>query len=150
MVNTPKTSSDILQMLESYHQQRHDTYRQLATRADDARLQMLLEHLVSLENDALVIIHGEQKQHSSRQASHLMSGQALTIQPAHAMDCQCSEEPTFDAALACALTSDAALDELIDLLQSSNAAQSIQDLAARLREAERTKDRQIAKFTRED
>jgi len=150
MVNTPKKSSDILQMLASYHQQRRDTYERLAPRADDERLRMLLEHLVSLEDDALEIIHGEQEQHASGQASHLMPGQALSIEPAHAMDCQCGEKPTFDAALTCALTSDEALDELIDLLQSSSAAPSIQDLATRLRDAERTKDRQIAKFTRED
>jgi hypothetical protein len=58
--------------------------------------------------------------------------------------------PTFDEALGCALASDEALDEVIDLLAGSSAAASVQDLAARLRDLERTKDRDIAKFTRAD
>lgn len=150
MTATPKTSYNILQMLEKYHQQRRDTYHSLARSTDDERTRVLLEYLVRLEDDVLEILRGEMEQLSPDQASYLLPGSALTIEPTHAMDCQCSDQPSFDAALTCALTSDEALDELIDHLQASCAAQSLQDLAARLREAERIKDRQIAKFTRED
>lgn len=150
MTTTPKTSYDILQMLDTYHARRRDTYDQLARRGSDERAVVLLEYLVRLEDDMLQIIRGEKERITPEQASRLMPGPTLTVKPAHAMDCQCDGEPTFDEALACALTSDEALDELIDHLQASSAASSLQDLATRLREAERMKDRQIAKFTRQD
>lgn len=146
----PRTVYELLKMLETYHQQRHDSYLQLASRGTDERACILLHHLGKLEENAINIIRDERDHLKPDQATYLTSGPTLTIAPSHAMDCKCDGDPTFDDALRCALTSDDALDELIDRLAGSSAAASIQDLATRLRDVERTKDREIAKFTRED
>lgn len=150
MSATPTTSYETLKLLEKYHGERRDTYAGLAPRATDERTRLLLDYLVRLENEALEVIRGEMERTSPEHAARLMPGPKLTIDATHATECQCAGDPTFDEALACALTSDAALDEVIDHLAAGSAARSIQDLATRLRELERTKDRQIAKFTRED
>ena len=65
-------------------------------------------------------------------------------------DCRCENDPAFQEALACALTSDRLLDELLQRLEGSSAAPSVVHLAERLRKLEETKDIQIANFTRSD
>jgi hypothetical protein len=147
---SPSNVYEVLQLLKTYHQQRRDTYRQLADSGSEERACLLLRHLVVLEENALEIIGAEIARLQPDHAAHLMPGPTLTIAPAHAMDCRCDSQPTFEEALGCALSSDAALDELIDRISGSSRAPSVQDLAARLRDLERTKDREIAKFTRED
>lgn len=146
---TPRTVHNALQMLKSYHQRRRDTYQRLAESTTDERTQILLNELVALEETAIQIVGDEDANLGDRE-TYLMPGPTLNIDPAHAMDCRCDSQPTFEDALWCALSSDAALDELIDLVTGCTAALSIQELASRLRELERTKDRQVAKFTRED
>ena len=146
----PRTVLEVLQLLEDYHQQRHDIYNRLADAGDDARAELLLRHLVELEANAIRIIQDEIKHVQGGPSAYLSSGPTLSIKPAHAMDCQCGDHPSYADALRCALSSDDALDELIDRLSGSSAAASVQNLAARLREVERTKDRQIANFTRDD
>ena len=145
-----RTVYELLQLLERYHQQRREMYQQLAGEGSDDRARILLRHLVELEQHAINIIHDEASRLTPEHAAYLPSGPTLTIQPTHAMDCRCEENPSFDDALQCALTSDEALDEVIDRIENGPAASSVHDLAARLREVERTKDREIAKYTRED
>jgi hypothetical protein len=146
----PQTVHDAMQMLQGYHQQRCDMYRRLAKDASDERTGILLDKLVQLEEQAVQFIEDEIGRREPKDKSYLLPGPLPTIDPAHAMDCRCGSDPGFEDVLSCSLRSDGALDELIDLIAASNAAQSIQDLASSLRELERTRERQIAKFTRSD
>ncbi len=99
---------------------------------------------------ALRIIDSELAQLPAEQSTYLSSGPELNVDPAHAADCRCDSAPSFDDALECALTSDLAVFDMIDRLGGSSAAASVPELATRLRELEETKDRQIARFTRQD
>lgn len=146
----PQTVHDALEMLKSYHQQRRDLYHRLEADAPDEWTEILLKELVRLEDDSVQVVGDEMERLQPHERSYLLSGPTPTIQPAHAMDCQCDSDPAFEDVLSCSLSSDAALDELIDLIEVSNAAPSVQELATALRELERTKDRQIAKFSRTD
>lgn len=146
----PLTVYEIIQLLQQYHQQRHDTYQQLAGQAGEERAATLLNHLVELEAMALRIIGNELAQLTSEQSTYLSSGPELNIDPAHAADCRCDSAPGFEDALSCALTSDLAVFDMIDRLAGSSAAASVQELAGRLREVEQTKALQIARFTRAD
>lgn len=146
----PLTVYEIIQLLQRYHQQRHDTYQRLAGEADEERAATLLNHLVELEAMALRIIGSELAQMSSEQSTYLTSGPELNIDPAHAADCRCDSTPRFEDALSCALTSDLAVFDMIDRLAGASAAASVQELASRLREVEQTKALQIARFTRAD
>ena len=145
-----RTVRELLELLERYHQQRRESYRQLADQATDERARLLLNHLVELEDQALRILHEEHERLRPEHSSYLPSGPTLTIEPTHAMDCRCESNPTFEDALQCALTSDEALDEVIDHVAGASPTRSVQDLAVRLRQVERTKDQQIARFTRSD
>ena len=145
---TPATVYEAIELLESYHDKRRANYVRLAGEGGDPRTDLLLQHLVKLEDDALTILAAERERLDPAHSTRLPTGTDLTIEPAHAVNCRCDEEPSFDEALSCALASDAALDEVIDKIAGSSAARSIQDLAARLRELERTKQREIDNFTR--
>src|SRR5690606_27242971 len=81
---------------------------------------------------------------------YLLSGPTLTIKPAHAADCKCETNPTFDDALGCALASDTAVEELIDRLAGSSAAASVQELAKRQRGVEQTREQQNSIIVRSD
>lgn len=146
----PLTVFEIIQLLQHYHQQRHDTYQRLAEEAEEHRAATLLNHLIELEAMALRIIDHELAQLSPAQSTYLSSGPELNVDPAHAADCRCDAAPSFEDALQCALTSDLAVFDMIDRLAGSSAASSVQELANRLREVEQTKALQIARFTRAD
>lgn len=146
----PQTVHDAMHMLQSYHQQRCDTYRRMTQDAPDEWTKILLDELVQLEEQAAQVVEREIDRLDPKEKSYLLPGVIPTFDPAHAMDCQCDSDPDFKDVLSCSLNSSGALDELIDLIAASNAAQSVQDLASRLRELEQSRERQIAKFTRLD
>ncbi len=144
----PKTVFEVLQMLEEYHAQRRDTYQRLAGDSTDTMAQILLEHLVELEDHSLNVVRIEMEQLDSRHSTYLTSGPILSSEITHAKDCRCESKPSFQDALACALTSDRLLDGLLHRLEGCSAAPSVLHLAERLRDLEETKDIQVAKFTR--
>lgn len=146
----PQTVYDVLTMLAEYHEQRATRYKELEKASDDPRTDILLRHLVDLELQSARVIRSEIKTLSPEQSTYLVSGPTISAVAIHAADCQCESAPTFQDALACALTSDRRLDELLDRIEHCSAAVSIRELANRLREFETTKSREIAKFTRED
>lgn len=146
----PRTVGDLMNLLENYHQSRHDTYSHLADVSTDERTTMLLSHLKKLEASTLQVVRDEMKSGGDKHSTYLSSGPSLSLDPLHVADCHCDTDPNFQEALDCAWKSDAALTEVIDRLSGATAASSIQELATRLRELEETKIREIAKFTRED
>lgn len=146
----PRDTYEVLEHLERFHRTREDTYRQLLSSAVEARVSLLLERLIELEEEAGRAIAGEREPMEEGRTTYLLSGPTLTIKPAHAADCKCESSPSFDEALECALTSDTAVLELIDRLAGSSPAASVQELAGRLREFEQTRERQIAIFIRPD
>ncbi|TWU40086.1 hypothetical protein Q31b_34300 [Novipirellula aureliae] len=149
-MKNPRTVYEILQLLQQYHEQRFATYRRLATETTDTMAQILLEHLVGLEDHSLEVIRIELEQLDPGHATFLTSGPVISEEFTHAKDCRCESTPSFSEALACVLTSDHMLDELLRRLEGCSAAGSILGLAKRLRDLEETKDRQIANFTRMD
>ncbi len=149
-METPRTIYDVLSMLFDYHLRRADRYRELAKASVEPRATILLEHLVQLERESVKVVRSEMDKLSPDQATFLLSGPTLSTEAMHAADCQCEGDPTFDDTLDCALTSDRRLEELLDRIEDCSAALSVGELATRLRELETTKNRQIAKFIRED
>ena len=149
-MDNPRTVYDIVQLLEKYHDERHATYGRLASEATDAMAQILLKHLVELEDHSLSVVRGEMQQLDPQHTTYLTSGPVLSQEVTHASDCRCWSNPTFQEALACALESDHLLDQLLHRLEGCSAAPSVLDLAKRLRDLEETKERQIANFTRMD
>ncbi len=145
-----QTDYEVLDTLESIHRCRRDQYKQLVSCCTDDRARLLLQRLEELEEIAVTEIHDEHERLHPDQATYLPLGTDLTSGPTHGVDCQCGSNPTFDEALECVLSSDGPLDDLIDQLADSSAATSVQELAARLSEFERTRDRQIARFATED
>ncbi len=83
-------------------------------------------------------------------STFLSFGPTVNVKLEELASCRHDDGPSWEDALECALRSDAVLLDLIDRLAGSTAATSVQELAARLREMEQTKDREIAKFTRTD
>lgn len=146
----PRTVYDVLVMLADYHDQRALRYRQLVGASVDPQADILLDHLVELETRSSQVIRGEMEQLEPEHATYLITGPQLSSDAIHAADCCCSDEPSFHDALGCALTSDQRLTELLDRMADCTAAASVVELAQRLREFETTKERQIAKFTRQD
>ena len=149
-MSNPRTVYEILQMLEEYHAERKITYQRLACESTDAMAQILLEHLVELEDHSLKVIRIEMEQLDPQHATYLTSGPVLSREVTHAKDCRCGNDPSFQDALACVFTSDRLLDGLLHRLEGASAALSVLHLANRLRDLENTKDRQIANFTRQD
>ena len=144
----PLTISDILEMLIDYHESRRDQYRSLAQASPDEQTSILLNHLVKLDEHAAQAVRIELDSLSQGQATYLTYGARIEAETTHAADCKCHGEPGFQQALDCAFTSDQQLEQLIARLEDCSAARSVQQLAARLREMENIKDRQIANFTR--
>ena len=149
-VSNPRTVYELLKLLEKYHADRCATYASLTSQATDAMAQILLEHLVELEDHSLKVVRGEMQQLDPKHTAFLTSGPTMSAEATHASDCHCESNPTFQEALACALESDHLLDQLLHRLEGCSAAASVLDLAKRLRDLEETKDRQIANFTRQD
>lgn len=146
----PSTIYEVLAMLVAYHQQRAKQYEQLGTASTDRRADILLERLVELEEHSNMVIQSEMKDLTSAHSTYLTTGPALSVSAMHVAECRCGAEPSFDDSLDCALTADRRLDELIERIEGSGAALSVQDLGKRLRDLERTKSQQIANFTRGD
>ncbi len=149
-MNQPATIYDVLEMLADYHRQRAKRYEKLGETSDDAMAQILLEHLVELENQSTQCIDAEMQTLAPEAATYLISGPRMSQDALHAADCQCEQQPSFSDALACAFTSDQRLDELLDRMEDCTAAQSVIDLAKRLRDLEHLKYQRIAKFSRQD
>ena len=149
-MNQPSTAYEVLAMLADYHQQRAKQYKQLRIASTDPRAESLLEHLVELEEHSIKVIQAEMKDLSSKHSTYLITGPALSVNAMHAAECRCDGEPSFEDSLACALTSDRRMDELIDRIEDSSAASTVAQLAKRFRDLERIKSQQSAKFTRQD
>ena len=149
-MSNPRTIYEILQLLQNYHGGRRETYTRLASEATDTMAQILLKHLVELEDHSLKVVEGEMRQLDPKHATYLSSGPVLSSELAHASDCHCAQNPTFQEALGCALDSEPLVDQLLHRLEGSSAAPSVEALARRLRDLEETKNRQIANFTRQD
>lgn len=148
--STPHTTDEVLLSLANYHELRSENFQHLAEKAVDERVHILLDRLVILEDVAIQVIREERLRLQPDRGTYLPLGPTTTIEQGSGAVCRCSSHPTIDDAVWCALSSDEALDELIDLLEASSAASSVRELASRLRELERTRDRQIANFVRED
>lgn len=149
-MSQPSTIYDVLSMLVDYHRQRSNRFEQLRNESTDPRTKILLEHLVELEGHSVRVIEAEMKQISPDHSTYLITGPTLSADKVHTAECRCDGEPSFDDALTCALTADRQLDELLDRIEDSSAAPTVTQLAQRLRDLERTKGQQIARFTRED
>lgn len=149
-MTNPRTVYEVVAILEDYHARRLANYTRLLSDASDEMAKILLEHLIKLENHSLTVVRAELKQLDSKRTTYLSSGPVLSEAATHASDCNCGEDPSFHAALTCALTSDHLLEELFLRLEGSSAAASVLDLVKRLRDLEETKERQIANFTRPD
>lgn len=149
-MKNPKTVYEVVQILEDYHARRLATYTRLHCDASDAMAKILLEHLVTLEDHALKAVRGELKELDPQRSTYLSSGPMLSEEASLASDCHCADDPSFQAALTCALTSGPLLEELFSRLEGSSAAASVLDLVKRLRDLQQTRERQIANFTRQD
>ncbi|WP_153557668.1 hypothetical protein [Roseimaritima sediminicola] len=149
-MNQPRTVDDVLKMLGDYHQQRGERYRQLADESTDPLADLLLEHLVELESQSVRVIRTERERLAPAHATYLISGPQLSSEALHAADCSCGHDPSFQDALGCALRSDQRLGEILDRLANCSAAGSVVELAERLQAFETTKDREIAKYVRQD
>jgi len=149
-LNQPSTIYEVLAMLADYHERRAKQYEQLGTASTDPRAKILLEHLVELEEHSIKVLQSELKDLSAEHSTYLITGPALSFSAMHAAECRCDGEPSFEDSLECALKSDRRLDEFFVRIENSSAAPSVTELANRLRELERIKAQQIAKFTRED
>ncbi len=149
-MNQPSTIYEVLTILADYHRQRAKQYEQLGTVNTDPRAEILLQHLVELEEHSFEVIQSEMKDQSPEHSTYLIAGPALSVSAMHAAECQCAGEPSFENSLECALSADRGLEELFARIENSSAAPSVTELAKRLRDLERTKRQQIAKFTRED
>lgn len=149
-MRNPGTIYEVLQLLRNYHDNRHAIYKRLADETTDAMAQILLEHLIELEEHSLTVVRHEMANLDPRYTTYMITGPVVSDEAMHASDCNCEHNPTFRQTLACALDSDCLLDELLCRLEGCSAAPSVLNLAKRLRDLEETKDRQIANFTRQD
>lgn len=146
----PRTIYDVLAMLLEYHDRTALRYRELATACVDSQTDILLDHLVELQTQSAQMIRGEMEHLSPEHSTYLITGPQLTHDTIHSSDNCCGDNPSFDDTLECALVPDPRLTELLDRMTDCTAAESVVELAQRLREFETTKDRQIASFTRRD
>ena len=147
--STPHTANEVLVSLARYHKLRRENFQHLAERVTDERVHILLNRLVELEDVTIKVIREEQLRLQPECSTYLPLGPTTIKGESHYV-CRCGSHATIDDAVWCAITSDEVLDELIDLLEASSAAPSVEELASRLRELERTRDRQIATYVREE
>ena len=149
-MSTPATVDDAMSALSAYHAARSRRFDELLQASGEPRTSILLEELVRLEEESARIISEEQQNLGRRDQTRLLPGTAALNFETHSSQCHCDSSPTFDETVACALAENKSVDALISRVQSATAAQSIRDLADRLRELEEIKTRQIAKYLRED
>lgn len=146
----PQTVYDVLVMLAEYHERRETRYAQLDKASTDPRADILLRHLVELEQQSARVLRAALNSRSKDHSTYLLPGPTISPAELHAADCRCGETTSFDDVLSCALAAVPQLDELLDRIENCTAAASIGELAKRLREFESIKRREISKFTRED
>lgn len=146
----PGTIYNVLEMLINYHDQRRCRYLELSQQSDDASTKLLLEHLAVLDENALKMVRGEAANLDPNHATFMMSGPTVGLDIHQAAECKSHHHPTFEEALDCVFESDSSLEGLVHRLEGSSAAPSVIELAKRIRELERTKSQQIAKFIRAD
>jgi hypothetical protein len=144
------TIYDILTVLADYHVNRSKQYRHLRGAGTDPRVDILLEHLVDLEDQAAEAVLFEMKKLSPESSTYLKTGPTSNGDAFPAAECHLKDEPSFDDALTCALTPDPRLGELLEVIEECTAAPTVKELAIRLRDIETRKDQQIANFTRLD
>ncbi len=149
-MNQPRTIYDVLSMLVEYHDNKALRYRELSGVSVDPQSVILLDHLVELQTESARVIRGEMEHLSPQHSTYLITGPQLSTDVAHSLDGCCGENASFADTLECALTPDPRLAELLDRMADCTAAESVVELANRLREFETTKDRQIASFIRRD
>ena len=149
MMNQPRTIYDVLSMLVEYHDNKALRYRELSGVSVDPQSVILLDHLVELQTESARVVRGEMEHLSPQHSTYLITGPQLTG-AAHSLDGCCGDNASFDDTLECALTPDLRLAELLDRMTDCTAAESVVELAHRLREFETTQERQIASFTRRD
>ncbi|QDS97575.1 hypothetical protein [Adhaeretor mobilis] len=149
-MKNPKTISDVLKILEEYHRARCATYQDLAKSCPDPRASILLDHLVELEEYSVKTIRYEVDNLVPEHATYLTYGATLSDGVTHATECRCHSEPAFQEVLDCTFTADQSLSELFDRLDGCSSAGTVVHLAERLRDMENIKQRQIAKYTRQD
>lgn len=145
-----KTISDVLELLETYHQRRHDLFRRLAKSATDDRAATLLGHLVELEQHTIDALRLEQENIDPEHSTYLTNGGVVTLTSDALEKSYDVAEMSFEEALDCALAQNEAVEDLIDRLENCTAAISVQELSARLRELEHSKHRKVATFSREE
>lgn len=149
-MTNPTTVYGVLQKLAVYDDRRRSDYMRLKERATDPRSQILLDHLVRLEDHALKVLQGELEQLDPEQTTYLMSGTAPKVAFNHPEGCRCDDDPSFQDILACTLASAQLRGELLGALEGGSAAASVSDLAKRLRELETLQGQQLANFTSDD
>lgn len=146
----PRTIYDVLSMMAEYHERRARRYRELSAASDDPQTGILLDHLVELETESASVIRGEMEHLSPDHATYLVTGPTLRRECVDVDDPCAGDNLSFDDAVGCALESDQCLTELLDRLADCTAAESVVQLAKRLREFETMKEQRIAKFARQE
>lgn len=149
-MSIPATVGEAMNELNAYHRARSGRYGELLQASRDARTSVLLEELVRLEQKSEQILSEEKQNLGRGDQTRLLPGTAVLYHETHAPQCQCGSTPSFDETVACALARNKSVDALINRIESATAAQSIRELAGRLRDLEEIKARQIAKYLRED
>ena len=149
-MNQPSTIYEVLAMLADYHQGRAKQYGQIGAGVTDPQAEILLEHLVELEEHSFKVIQAEMNDLHSDHSTFLIPGPVLSDEALHAVECRCGADPSLAETIDCAFASGDRLNELITRIESSSAAPSVAALASRLHDLELIKSQQIAKFTRED
>lgn len=145
-----QTVRDLLQLLVNYHQSRHDIYANLISGAKDDRAAMLLKKLMELEAQTLQVVQDELDSRDPANPTYLSNTPPVHLDPLPKPACDFSDGASFDDTLECVWKADQALPEVIDRLANASSADSVQKLAERLGELEKSKEKEIANFTRID
>jgi len=145
-----QTVRDLLQLLVNYHQSRHDIYANLISGAKDDRTAMLLKKLTDLEAQTLQVVHEELESRDPANPTYLGNTPPVKLDPLPMPACDLSSGASFEETLECVWRADHALPDVIDRLANASSADSVQKMAERLGDLEKSKEREIANFTRMD
>ncbi|MEX1039391.1 MAG: hypothetical protein WDZ51_02090 [Pirellulaceae bacterium] len=145
-----QTVRDLLQLLVNYHQSRHDIYANLISGAKDDRAAMLLKKLTDLESQTLQVVHEELESRDPANPTYLSNTPPVHLDPLPMPACDFNAGASFEETLECVWKADEALPEVIDRLANASSAESVQKMAERLGELEKSKEREVANFTRMD
>lgn len=145
-----QTVRDLLQLLVNYHQSRHDIYANLISGAKDDQAAMLLKKLKDLEAQTLQVVRDEFESRDPANPTYLSNTPPVHLDPLPQPTCDFNSGAGFEETLECVWKADQALPEVIDRLANASSAESVQKLAERLEELEKSKEREIANFTRMD